>query len=259
MTIARILRCAAHAPLLLLAAIIGISPAPPLQAEDSQNNPSGFRVHAPKIFLGGHLGLNMPRADSDLFEMITKELTLAKSDFRSPSFGFDFGVPFHPNFATVFSFDYARSTTQSESRDFLEENGDPITQTTRLSQMPITASLRYYPIKMGETVGSYAWVPNRVLPYIGGGIGFLHYSFSQAGSFVDRETLIIFEDNLSSHGIAWTHHVFAGADISLSPLVFVNGEARYSWADAGLSSDFKGFQPIDLAGFKLQGGIYFRF
>jgi outer membrane protein W len=259
MTIAKTSRCVMHIRLLLLAAIIGISQAPLLQAEDSQNNPSGFRVHAPKIFLGAHLGLNMPRADSDLFEMITKELTLAKSDFRSPSFGFDLGVPFHPNFAALFSFDYARSTTHSESRDFMEDNGDPITQITRFSQMPITVSLRYYPIKMGETVGSYAWMPTRVLPYIGGGIGFLRYSFSQTGSFVDRETLIIFEDDLRSHGIAWTHHAFAGADVSLSPLVLVNGEVRYSWADAGLSNDFKGFQPIDLAGFKLQGGIYFRF
>lgn len=245
--------------LFVLSVIMGISLAPMLQAEDSQDNPSGFRVDAPRIFLGGHMGLNMPRAGSDLFDMITRELTLSKSDFRSPSFGFDFGVPFHPHLATVFSLDYARSTPHSESRDFVEDNGDPITQVTRFSQMPVTVSLRYYPIKMGETAGSYAWVPTRLLPYIGGGIGFLRYSFSQTGSFVDRETLIIFEDDLRSHGIAWTHHVFGGADISLSPLVFLNGEVRYSWADAGLSADFKGFQPIDLAGLKIQGGIYFRF
>lgn len=245
--------------LFLLSTIMGISFAPALKAEDSQDNPTGFRVRAPKIFLGGHLGLNMPRVDSDLFDMIARELTLAKSDFRSPSFGFDLGVPFHPHFATVFSFDYARSSPHSESRDFMEENGDPVTQTTRFSQIPVTVSMRYYPIKMSETVGSYAWVPTRLLPYIGGGIGFLHYNFSQTGSFVDRETLNIFDADLSSQGTVWTHHVLAGMDFSLSPSVFVNGEARYSWAEAGLSSDFKGFKPIDLAGFKLQAGIYFRF
>jgi opacity protein-like surface antigen len=245
--------------LLLLAVILGMSLTPTLQAEDSQDNPTGFRIRAPKIFLGGHLGLNMPRAESDLFGMITRELTLVKSDFRSPSFGFDLGVPFHPHFATVFSFDYARSSPHSESRDFMEENGDPITQATRFSQIPVTVSLRYYPVKFGETVGSYAWVPTRLLPYIGGGVGFLHYNFSQRGSFVDRETLNIFNDDLSSQGTVWTHHVFAGTDFSLSPSVFVNGEARYSLAEAGLSGDFKGFKPIDLAGFKIQAGIYFRF
>jgi len=259
MTIPATARFARRIPLFLLYVILAISFAPALHAEDSENGPSGFRVHAPKIFLGGHLGLNMPRADSDIFDMITRELTLAKIDFRSPSFGFDFGVPFHPNFATVFSFDYARSTNNSESRGFIEDNGDPITQNTRFSQVPLTISLRYYPIKMGETIGSYAWVPTRILPYIGGGIGFLRYSLSQTGTFVDGETLIIFEDDLRSHGNTWTHHAFGGVDVNLSPSVFVNGEVRYSWADAALSDDFKGFHPIDLAGLKLQGGLYFRF
>jgi opacity protein-like surface antigen len=259
MAIAGTPSCAMRLRLLLLAATIGISLAPLLQAEDSPNDASGFRVRPPHVFAGMHLGLNVPRANSDLFALITKELTLAKSDFRSPSFGFDFGVPFQSHFAAVFSFDYARSSPQSESRDFTEANGDPITQTTRFSQIPITVSLRYYPIKMGETLGSYAWVPARILPYVGGGIGFLHYNFNQTGSFVDRETLIIFDANLHSQGVVWTDHAFAGADVSISPLIFVNGEIRYSWADAGLSSDFKGFKPIDLSGFRLQGGIYFRF
>lgn len=234
---------------------------PPLHAEDDPSGPSasGFALGQPRIFLGGHIGVLAPRADSDLYDMITQELTLSRSDFRAATVGGDFGILFASHFAAVASLEYARSTTRSESRDFIESNGDPIVQTTRLSQVPVTVTLRYYPRKMGETVGSFAWVPTRLNPYLGAGVGILHYEFSQSGRFVDRNTLDIFDANLKSSGMTDTEHVAAGMDISLTPRVFVNGEARYSWAGADLSGDFTGFQPIDLGGFRLLGGVYFRF
>jgi len=113
---------------------------------------------------------------------------------------------------------------------------------------------------MGETAGSYAWIPTRFNPYVGGGIGVLHYSFSQSGRFVNSTSLIIFDATLKSDGFTNTEHIVGGIDINLSPRIFVNAEGRYSWASADLSQDdFPGFHPIDLAGVRLLGGIYFRF
>jgi opacity protein-like surface antigen len=243
-------------PALLVSAIIlamALSTATPLVARE------GFRFNKPKLFVGGHIGLNAPRAGSDLFDLVTRELTLEKSDFRSPAFGVDLGIPIGSHFATVISLGYSRATPHSESRDFVDASGDPISQTTRFSQVPVTATLRYYPWKTGETIGSYAWVPARLLPYIGGGIGFIRYGFSQAGSFVDRDTLTIFRTELSSDGYSSTYHVVTGMDVSISPLVFVNGEVRYSRAKANLTGQFSGFQPIDLNGLRVIGGVYFRF
>ena len=222
---------------------------------------SDFSPRKPVIFVGGHIGYNIPKAGSDLYDMITRELTLEKSDFRAAAFGGDFGVPIASNFAIVGSFDYFSSKTKSESRDFLENNGDPIEQTTQLSQFPITATLRYYPGKTGETVGSYAWIPTRLNPYIGGGGGALHYEFTQFGRFVDKSTptLDIFRMALGSKGWTPTVHIAGGMDINLTHRIFVNGEARYSWARADLSNDFTGFDPIDLSGLRILGGVYFRF
>ena len=61
----------------------------PLHAQDdaSASSPSGFALGRPRVFLGGHLGLFAPRADSDLYDMITRELTLDKSDFRAATVG----------------------------------------------------------------------------------------------------------------------------------------------------------------------------
>jgi outer membrane protein W len=247
--------------LLLFTVVLGAAVTFPLLAEDGldSSSGSGFSLRQPRAFIGAHIGFSIPSANSDLFDKITSELTLKKSDFRAASFGGDLGVPIRQHFATVFSFEYSRATTNSESRDFIEDNGDPITQTTRLTQVPITVTLRYYPRKMGETAGSYAWIPTRLNPYIGAGVGFLHYSFTQFGRFVDRQTLNIFDATFKSRGFTDTEHLVGGIDISLSPRIFVNAEGRYSWASGDLSNDFAGFHPVDLSGFRLLGGIYFRF
>jgi len=236
----------------------------PTEADSSasaqpQERPSDFHLGRPRYFVGGHAGINIPSAGSDIFSQVTRELTLGKSDFRAPMFGFDFGVPFKSRFAAVFSFEYARTSPNSESRNFVQSGGQPITQTTHFIQMPATGTLHFYPRKMGEAVGSYAWIPAKFLPYIGGGAGVMHYEFSQEGSFVDNQTLNIFYASFKSKGFAPTGHVVAGADIGLSWRIVANIEARYTWAHANLSRDFTGYQPIDLSGLRLSGGLYFRF
>jgi opacity protein-like surface antigen len=224
-----------------------------------QERPSDFHLGHPRIFVGGHAGFNFPRADSDLFGMVARELTLEKSDFRAPVVGFDFGVPFQSHFAAVFSFEYARTSPVSESRNFVQDNGQPIRQTTHFTQMPIIGTLRFYPRKTGETVGSYAWIPTKFLPYVGGGAGVIRYQFTQSGDFVDSKTLDIFSADFRSSGVAATAHVVAGADIGLTWRIVANVEARYSFSHANLNQDFATFQPIDLTGLRISGGLFFRF
>jgi opacity protein-like surface antigen len=220
---------------------------------------SDFNPRKPKVFVGGNIGFNMPKAGSDIYDMVTSELTLEKSDFRATAVGFDFGVPIASHFAIVTGFEYYSTKTKSESRNYVENNGDPIEQTTELSQYPFTVTLRYYPRKTGESVGSYAWIPTRVNPYVAGGVGAHGYKFEQHGRFVDKATLNIFSTALLSEGWTSTVHFAGGIDINLTPRIFVNGEARYSRAYAELSRAFTGFEPIDLSGFRIRGGIYFRF
>ena len=151
----------------------------------------------------------------------------------------------------------------------MEDNGDPIEQTTQLSQFPITATLRYYPAKTGEFVGSYAWIPTRLNPYIGVGGGVLGYNLSQSGRFVEKivdpddaskpPILNIFSANLKSEGWTSTAHIAGGMDINMTTWLFVNGEVGYSFARADLSNSFTGFDPIDLSGVRIRGGVYFRF
>lgn len=244
---------------ILLSATLYMISAEPLMAADPQDRPSGFRFDSPRILLGGHMGMNFPRAKSDFFDMVTRELTLEKKDFRTEIYGFDFGVIFHQNFAAVASFDYGRMTKRSEARDFVEDNGDPIVQKTRFALTSFVGTLRYYPRKMGESVGSYAWMPTRILPYVGAGLGYIHCDLFQYGDFVDKDTYNIFATSLASKSNGLTRHVAGGLDIAVNTRFVINMEARYSWSKAELTHDFVGFDPIDLSGLKVIGGIYFRF
>jgi opacity protein-like surface antigen len=228
-------------------------------AETAQDRPSDFMIRKPGYFLGVHSGMNFPRVDSDLFQMVTRELTLQKSDFRNALIGFDLGIALHEHFALVFSGEYGSSNENSEFRDFVEDNGRAITQRTIFRMVPLTATVRFYPIKTGETVGSYAWIPNPILPYVGGGGGFVHYRFHQFGDFIDMQTFDIFHASLKSSGWVPTLFVVSGVDFGLTPAVCINVEARYSFAKTDLSGDFSGFEPIDLNNLRVSGGINIRF
>ena len=41
--------------------------------------------------------------------------------------------------------------------------------------------------------------------------------------------------------------------------LYVTAEARYRWSKADLEDDFVGFDPIDLAGAAISGGIRYMF
>ena len=86
-----------------------------------------FLFGKPKIFLGLHFGLFFPQADSEVFDMITSELTLEESDFDAWDLGFDVGFDLHEKLDLVFRFDYSSESAGSEFREFVDEQGLPIT------------------------------------------------------------------------------------------------------------------------------------
>ncbi len=244
------------------AATNALEPEPSAQ---QQNSPVGVSVGKTHGFITMRVGANFPNATGEQFGQITNQLTLEKKDFQAVAFGFDMGAAFKSHYALAFDWEYYQASPSSEFRHFVEENGNPITQTTKLRQMPFTATFRYYPWKMGEDVGSYVWIPSRFLPYIGGGGGFMYYKISQEGSFVNTNPLSpnyldIVDGNPKSSGIIPTAHLAAGLDISINSRFYANFEARYVFAHAHLSQDFTTIrEPLDLKGARVSGGIGVRF
>ena len=223
-----------------------------------------FMFGKPRATLSFNMGYGVARAGSDIFQEMDTLLTLGKRDFDSPVVGGTLAFYVNDRIDLSLQVGFSRSETWSEYVDWVEDLGDgreaPIEQKTRLTRVPMTASILYYPVDRGRQLSRFAWVPTRWSPYVGLGGGRVYYSFQQNGDFLDFEDFSIFTGDFRSSGYAWTGHALAGAQFALSAQVILSAEGRYSWADAELDrTNFRDFKPIDLSGFQLTAGIGVRF
>jgi opacity protein-like surface antigen len=224
-----------------------------------------FQFDEPRMSLGFRGGWAFNRSKGEIYDFLTDELTLSKSDFDAPAFAVDFSWRLISWLDVVFGFEYSRRKQNSEDRGFKDKfTGRPVVQDTRLTQVPLTLSLKIYPIGRGEQVGQYAWIRKAVVPYIGGGIGGTWYELKQTGEFVDKGKPelgdeFIFSDVLISDGWAFAQHAFVGLDIKLTRSFGLILEGRYYWADADLQEDFVEFNPIDLDGARAMIGFNWKF
>ena len=171
----------------------------------------------------------------------------------------DLKVPLTPRFEVQVSFDISRSSRLSEYRDWLDNNRLPIEQTTSLREMNFSGNIRYSLTERGRELGRLVWVPRAVVPYVGAGAGALLYKLEQVGDFVDFVDLSVFPSVFESHAWAPSAQVFGGVDVRVLKRVYVTVDGRYLWAASDLGRDFIDFDPIDLAGFRLSGGVNFIF
>jgi hypothetical protein len=195
------------------------------------------------------------RAGSDWYDFVTDHLTIDKGAFNAPAVTFEVGFFLTPRIDIVAGVDMSNASTSSEYRAFVDNNRLPITQQTDLRGTTVSGSFKYALVTRGHEVGSVAWVPSRVVPYIGAGGGAQWYRLRQQGDFVDAFDSSIFRDLFESSGWAPSVHVFGGGDIQLHRRLYLTVEARYQWAAGELGPDFIDFDPIDLSGLRVGTGI----
>lgn len=194
-------------------------------------------------------------AGSDIYDFVTKQLTIEKSAFNAPGVEFEFGFSVTPRLDVAVAFDTAFSSADSEYRDYIDNSGQPIEQTTSLRRVGFFGTAKYALTPRGRRVSRFAWVPAGVVPYVGGGGGLTKYDFKQTGDFVDFADLSVFSDTFQAEGWAPTAHALGGVDIRVYRHLYVNLEARYVWSSGDLGDDFVDFEPIDLSGVRIGGGI----
>ncbi len=226
----------------------------------AQSHGEGFLFKKPSGSFSIHGGYALARAGSDVFSEATSQLTLDKRDFSSFTVGGDISYAATPRFDVVFGGAFSASSKDSEFRDWVDNNDDPIEQSTEFKRVPLTLSLKYYVAERGRAVSQFAWIPARYSPYIGVGGGAMWYRFRQNGDFVDFEDLDVFSAELQSSGWTPTGHAMAGLDYTVGPWLALTFEGRYSLAKARLDPDaFEGFEKIDLSGFVGTVGFKVRF
>ena len=246
-------RCRATLPL-LFGALLAI-PAPAV----AQSSGDGFLFRTPKVQISMRLGYAGANAGSDVFDFAREELTLDQRDFSGGLFGVEVAFRTSERLDIVAAFANSSSTTRSEFRDWVGEDDLPIEQETTFTRRPFTVSARYYLADRGRSVSRFAWIPNRLTPYVGAGVGVMWYEFLQDGDFVDFQDLAIFNTRFLSDGTSMMGQALGGFEFSVSPRVVANVEGRYEWASAELGQDFVEFDDIDLSGFQVSVGLGIRF
>ena len=195
------------------------------------------------------------RAGSDWYDFVTDHLTLDAADFNAPGFGLDVAVAVTPRLDVQFGLDYSNAHVSSEYRDFVDNNRLPIAQQTRLRELNLSGNIKVALTERGREVSRFAWVPRRFVPYAGGGGGVLWFDVNQTGDFVDFIDLSVFTDVFRARGWAPSAQIFGGMDVRLFRRLYFMFDGRYLWAAGELGRDWIDFDPIDLAGFRLSGGI----
>lgn len=219
----------------------------------------GYLLKKPRVTLKFESGYGFQQAKSDIFDFVTEEHTLGRRDFDAPYVGAELGIRLSERLDLAINAGFQESSRESEFRDWVDQDDLPITQVTGLSQMPATVGLKFYPVPRGRAIGRFAWVPRTLTPFVGGSIGFVAYDFEQFGDFIDYETFDVFYDDFFSEGQAFLARASAGINVSVGPQFLFSLEGRYTWAQADMQGDYFDFDPIDLDGVQVIGGLAVRF
>ena len=196
-----------------------------------------------------------PSEGGDLFPFVRDELTIERGDFRTWGLSADLGLVITARASLVAGIEVSRRSVESEDRRYIGSDGFPIAQSTRLSSQAVQASLKVALLDPGRRISRYAWIPLTLTPFVGAGGGLAHYQFRQHGDFVDYGDLSVFRDTFTLRGWVPSAHVLAGVDVRVWKNVYLAVQGRYVRAHARPGGDFRGFDDLDLSGFRTESGI----
>ena len=228
----------------------------------------GFLFNRPRVSIGFRMGYTIPMMGSNLFDQSRTDFTLNRWDFAGPYVGGDLAARVSDRWDVSLTAGWARGSGLSEYRELIEcsvvatpcptQNQLPIEQETTVQTVSAALGGRFYFTDRGRSVGRFAWVPSRLAPFVGGGVGMMWYDFTQRGDFVDFQTLSIYGDDLHTSGSGASVYASAGADVSIGKQFYLTGEARYNVARAGVRDSYSLYDRMDLSGLQLTTGISLR-
>jgi hypothetical protein len=219
----------------------------------------GFLFEKPRGTIAFRAGYAAANAGSDLFSFTTELLTLNRRDFSGPSVEVDATRRLGARTNVVFSALYSRARKRSEFRDFVDQDDKPIEQTTQFERLPLTVGVRSYLVSPGRGIGNFAWVPARIVPFLGFSAGMVWYRFRQSGDFIDFTDNSVFTSTLESTGWSPVSRALAGVEYTVSSHVSLSVQGNYLRAKGTLGTDFAGFDRLDLSGFSTSIGLATRF
>lgn len=188
----------------------------------------------------GHFGVRGTdaRVDDDVLLENLNLFSFDPTELDSVTFGGEWQIALGDHLEAGVGVGFMRGTAPSTYTDFVNDDGTEILQDFHLQMVPITGTLRLFPL--GDTA---------VRPYIGGGIGLFLWRYSEVGEFVDFYDYTVFRDRFVASGADIGTVVLGGVRVPLGDSLAAGVEVQYQRAAGRVGVD-EGFlaERIDLGG-----------
>jgi len=203
------------------------------------------------VNIGGYLlRAEDARARGDALASNLSFLAYDLSDFNGLTFGGDYFISVGAFVEAGVGLNFFQRTVPSVYRGFVNADGSEVEQDLKLRVIPFTVTARFFPLT--RDVGFQ--------PYVGGGVSFNRWRYSETGEFVDFSDFSVFRDNFVDQGTKSGPVFLGGVRFPLGASALIGGEYRFTRAVADLdpSLGFAG-ETVDIGGSSLLVTLQFRF
>lgn len=193
---------------------------------------------------------NDSRVENDVIFNNQDSLLFETKDFNGATFGGEYLFALTDYLELGAGISYYEKSVPSIYRGLQNADGSEIEQDLKLRQIPISATARFLPL--GRRGGFQ--------PYIGAGITWIKWRYSESGEFVDFNN-DIFRDTFTAEGTETAPVVLGGVRFPVADVWTLGGEVRWHRAEGetgGLDAGFLG-DKIDLGGWTYNFAVHFRF
>lgn len=188
------------------------------------------------------------RVDGDVLLENRNVLLFDFSDFNTGSVGAEWLVPIGEYIEAGVGVGYTRRTVPTIYDAYTDSDGSEIEQELRVRVIPVSATARILPL--GRRGGFQ--------PYVGGGVAWLNWRYSEVGEFIDFRDFSVFRARYTADGSKAAPVAVIGARFGMSDHFAFGAEFRYQRAEVDLSEDFLG-PKLDLGGAHYLATFQIRF
>jgi hypothetical protein len=228
-------------------------------ALSAQSAPRDFLFSQPAGSIAFRLGYLGSDANSDVFDFSQERFNVHKRDFGGVNGEVELAFALYRGFEMSVAGGYSVASKRSMYKDWVDNDDQPIEQTTQFRRAPVTINLRYNLAKPVQPIGSFAFIPNRFTPYVGVGTGLVAHKFQQTGDFIDFEDMSVFFHRYESTGVSSLVQAMAGFTYAANARMGLDTQLKYVRSSAPMGMQWRGFDNIDLSGVALTTGMHIRF
>lgn len=215
----------------------------------------GGAASAQDVVVGGNIGGFLVKGEEsrDRQDVLRQNLSFLEfdlADFNGLSAGGDVSVSVGSFLEVGAGLNFYQRTVPTVYSRFVDDDGTEIESDLKFRNIPLTLTAKVFPLTRDAGFQ----------PYIGGGVQFNRWRYTEVGEFLDFSNGEIFRDSFTDEGMEIGPVFLAGVRFPVGSQVLLGGEWRYSTARADVDPDLGFFgDSVDLGGNTVLFTVAFKF